>query len=218
MNILFITQNSSYFVHKNFLNTFEKNKGELIFVSEKKRGIHKKYIEIIKYFGLFNLGKIIFLEIFYKFLLYERINSQKITNVDDENLNTLIENKLNNKKFDSVISIGCPCSINIDIAQKYNLKILNLHGGIIPFQKGRYSPLKSIKKGHKYLGCTLHIINQEFDSGEILSQDFLILESNNILFNYNAVLNLSAHLLNSFLIGEYKKLPTEVLKSFENFT
>ena len=46
MNI-FITQDSYYFVHKYFINIFEANNVELIFVRENKRGILKKYKELI---------------------------------------------------------------------------------------------------------------------------------------------------------------------------
>ena len=69
MNI-FITQDSYYFVHKYFLNIFEDNNVELIFVRENKRGIIKKYKELIFEFGFLNFIKSCILEFKYFLKFY----------------------------------------------------------------------------------------------------------------------------------------------------
>ncbi len=67
--IIYITQNSFYFVHRHFCDIFSKKNTKVIYVIEDK-GILKKMAEIIQYFGLRNFLKIIIGEIFYFFFLY----------------------------------------------------------------------------------------------------------------------------------------------------
>ena len=99
--------------------------------------------------------------------------------------------------------------------KKYSIPIFNLHGGIIPFQVGRYSPIKSIKKGHKYLGSTLHVINQKFDDGSIISQQFFQIYDKKYLKNYNLVLNLSAKILDAFFKNKTFRIPKNIISYFK---
>ena len=94
---LFITQNTYYFVHRYFIKFFEQQNTEVIFVTEKKRGILKKYIEMIENFGIRNFIKIIFYELKFLILLKKRKESLKYFNVYDYKLNQLLENLLKKK-------------------------------------------------------------------------------------------------------------------------
>ena len=110
-------------------------------------------------------------------------------------------------KFSSVISIGCPCKIDNLLQKKFNVDIFNVHGGIIPFQKGRFSPIKAYKKKHKYIGATIHKITDNFDNGKIISQDsIMVLSNDKIIDLYSKVLKLSSLLLKEFLLGNRKKI------------
>ncbi len=211
---LYITQNSYYFVHRHFINLFDKEKSKIIYVKESGRGITKKYIEIIQNFGLFNTLICSFLEILYFTLLIKRVLKLETFNINDINLNAYLDDEIKSRKYKNVISIGCPCMIDSDLQKKYQISIINLHGGIIPYQKGRFSPLKSIKNGHKYLGATLYYISNSFDEGSLISQDYFLIKNTRIISNYNKVLNLSANLLKKFFQNEIKTIPTNVLESF----
>lgn len=215
--ILFITQNSFYFNHRHFLKFYEGRNCEVIFVSEKKKGLIKKYIEILFYFGLINFVKCVFLELIYFINLHRRTSALKSNNVIDKDLNKFLELKLKSAIYKEVVSIGCPCLINSNLQKKYNIRILNLHGGIIPFQIGRFSPIKSLKKGHEYLGSTLHIISNDFDKGEIISQNFFKIRNKNILKNYNDVLSISSKLLEDYNLGKKRRVPKLVLTKLSNF-
>ena len=210
--ILYLTQNSFYFCHRHFLKFYEQKNCEVIYVSEQKRGLIRKYKEIIFYFGLKNFIKSVFLELLYFFIFYKRtslINSKSTT---DRDLNNFLESRLKTGLFKEIISVGCPCLIDFNLQKKYNIKILNLHGGIIPFQTGRFSPIKSLKKGHEYLGATLHIISTNFDDGEIISQDFFKVKNKNILKNYNSVLAISSELLGDYILGKKRLIPKLISK------
>lgn len=129
-------------------------------------------------------------------------------------LSTKVKNKIIENKYKRIFSIGCPCFINPNLNKINNSILLNLHGGIIPFQRGKYSPLKSIKKRHNYLGATLHLINSNFDAGKIISQDYFKLTSSNLLDNYNSVLKISSMLLEEFMEKKFLLLPKDIIQYF----
>ena len=72
-----------------------------------------------------------------------------------------------------------------------------------------------MKSGHKFLGSTIHIINDKFDSGDIVSQDYFELKSYNRLYNYCKVLSLSSDLLKDFILKKNRKIPTKILNTFK---
>ena len=57
-----------------------------------------------------------------------------------------------------------------------SIEMINLHGGITPYQVGKFSPIKSIKKGHSIIGATIHELSEEFDSGKIITQSYFKVE------------------------------------------
>ena len=70
---LFITQNSYYFMHRFFLDIYEKENCKIIYVIEKKRGGFKKIKEILKIFGFWNFVRILILEFKFFILLNGRV-------------------------------------------------------------------------------------------------------------------------------------------------
>jgi len=207
---LYITQNSYYFVHKHFINFFMEGDSKIVYVRERKRGILKKYIEITFNFGLINTIVCSLLEFFYFLSLSNRAYKLNSLTVNDRDLNIFLDEELQSNKYSQIISIGCPCMIDSKLQNKYDVSIINIHGGIIPFQRGRFSPLRSIKSGHRYLGASIYEISDTFDEGKILSQDFFEIKNKFLLPNYNKVLNLSSNLLNLFLKNNYLKIPENV--------
>jgi len=212
---IYLTQNSYYFVHRHFLRHFERSGSEVIYVNEKGRGLRKKYLEIISNFGVLNFLISSFLEVLYFLKLANRQANLKTYNVPDHKLNTFLEPMIATEKYTRIISIGCPCKIDASFQTRFGIEIINLHGGLIPFQKGRFSPLKSILKGHKHLGATLYQISDVFDEGLILSQDSFKIRSTKILENYNRVLTTSALLLDDFFQKKVKVISLEALEALQ---
>lgn len=208
---IFITQNTYYFVHRYFIKFFENKKSEVIYVTEKRRGIKKKYFELVKTFGIARSLYFVLMELIFMIILFHRQIRLKTNTVTDHELNRFLENEIPKKKIRRIISIGCPCLIDSNLQSKYNIKIFNLHGGIIPYQKGRFSPIVALKNNHKFLGSSIHLINDTFDNGKIVSQDYFEVKNKDLIFNYNKVLFTSSLLLDDFLKGLCKSIPKEVI-------
>ena len=212
---LYITQNSYYFVHRHFIKYFLKEDAEIILVSEKERGILKKYIEIVFNFGVLETIKCSFLELIYLVIMYRKVSKTNMSKIPDKSLNMLLEKKIKCNSYKKIVSIGCPTRIDATFQEKYNIKIFNLHGGILPYQRGRFSPIKSLNNGHKYLGTSIHAISNSFDSGEIISQNYLKINNLKKIENYNKVLQASSELLGLFLNDKLIKIPKKVLISLK---
>ena len=203
---LFITQKSFFFVIKNFIQIFESYECQIIFVEEKSRGLFRKYKEIIYNFGFIDFCFLVILEIKYWLIYKDKIKNFSCFTTLDKDLNNKLDFILSKNKYKKVFSIGCPTKLNKKLSEKYSIPFYNLHGGIIPFQKGRFSPLKGIKFRHKYLGATLHKITDTFDEGDIESQICFKLEKKGKIYNYNKVIMLSSKILNKYIKGEKQYL------------
>ena len=199
---LFITQNSYFFMHRIFLEIYENQHCKVLYVSEKKRGFFRKIKEIYSEFGFFNFFFIVILEFIYCLLLFRRKSALDSEKIHDFQLNEKIKILLDSNKFNGVYSIGCPTKIDSNLQIFFGITFYNLHGGILPYQTGRFSPLKALKRKDKYLGATLHEISDKFDEGKIIKQDFFKPKSKSKLINYVKVLKVSKTILSLHLKEE----------------
>ena len=213
---IYLTQNSYFFVHRHFLRHFERNNSEILYITENGRGLGKKYLEIIANLGAWNFLICGILEVLFFIKLARRQANLKSIAVTDLELNTRLEGMLKTGNYDRVISIGAPCLIDATLQKNLGVEILNLHGGILPVQKGRFSPIKSILKGHKHLGATLYRIADVFDEGTILSQNSFKMRNKRKLENYILVLDAAAVLLDDFFEGKVTAPSQEVLASLQS--
>ena len=153
-------------------------------------------------------------ELFWKIRLFYRVSKLNFSTINDEELNNILNYKFNSGKYNRLISIGCPVKINIDKVKNNKVTLINLHGGITPFQVGKFSPLKAIKKNHKYLGSTIHHLSKFFDKGEIISQDYFIKNDDKKLKNYNKVLCLSSDILEDYFKNNLRVIPHNIKSYF----
>ena len=56
---------------------------------------------------------------------------------------------------------------------KFPKKILNIHPSLLPSFKGLHPQKQALKAGVKYTGCTVHLVTEELDSGQILDQEIV---------------------------------------------
>jgi phosphoribosylglycinamide formyltransferase-1 len=70
--------------------------------------------------------------------------------------------------------------LSANFVNKWRSKIINIHPSLLPSFKGENAVENAINYGVKYSGCTVHYVNQEIDSGEIINQAIVkILPSDN---------------------------------------
>lgn len=84
----------------------------------------------------------------------------------------IIERKkiLEFEEVDVIISVLYPFVIEKEILDKAKIAAVNLHQAPLPHYKGCNSVSHAIMNGEKEYGVTLHLMNEELDSGDIIER------------------------------------------------
>lgn len=80
---------------------------------------------------------------------------------------------LNTYRIDYCLSFGSHI-LKGELLKQYNYKLINFHPGIIPEVIGLHAIDKALKEGKKYIGNTVHFIDQGVDSGPIIMQNLIL--------------------------------------------
>lgn len=141
-----------------------------------------------------------------EYAINKGIYSRKINYTRDNN-KELLEN-LEKINPDFIIS-NWHKIIDIEVVQKYNGKLINLHYSLLPAFDGLIG-IEPIKKAYErncqYIGVTCHYVDEGVDSGKIISQalvknDILIEEVVQIIFQKGCLI-----LLNSIIFLSEQKI------------
>jgi phosphoribosylglycinamide formyltransferase-1 len=57
-----------------------------------------------------------------------------------------------------------------DFVARWRGKIINIHPSLLPKYKGLDTHARAIEAGDKIAGCSVHIVTEELDGGEVLGQ------------------------------------------------
>ena len=100
----------------------------------------------------------------------------------------LFEKKLINfikkKKISIICLAGYMKILSKNFINSFGGKIINIHPSLLPKYKGTNTFFKILKNKEKKTGCTVHYVNENLDSGTIISQksfDILINDNENTL-------------------------------------
>ena len=113
----------------------------------------------------------------------QRANNEKIPNFhmsakkygNEEILATEIMTVLDKYSIDMIFLAGYMRMLHVSILEKYNNRIFNIHPALLPKFGGKgmyginvHTAVKEAKE--KETGVTIHRVNAEYDSGEIVAQ------------------------------------------------
>ena len=73
-------------------------------------------------------------------------------------------------KIDILCLAGFMRILSVNFISKFKKPILNIHPSLLPKLKGLNTHERAIKNGHKFSGCTVHLVNANLDSGKKLGQ------------------------------------------------
>ena len=87
---------------------------------------------------------------------------------------------LKKNNIDLICLAGFMKIISSNFIKKFYKPILNIHPSLLPKYKGLNTHDRVIKNKDKYSGATVHIVNEELDSGKIILQEKVkVLKSDN---------------------------------------
>ena len=174
MKYVFLSRNQNRFGF-NILNSLIKNN----FLPD-SLVVHKKNFlldnlilnNFIKFFyGLLRLyygsKKLYFLK---SEIILAKQNSIPIKILNKYNEDKFMQYLINNKIDLIFIGGGCPSLISKKFLRLKNVKIVNLHPSLLPNFKGTSVTRWQKFYNPKFIGATLHYLNQDYDSGKIILQ------------------------------------------------
>jgi len=102
-------------------------------------------------------------------------------------------------KFDLIFSIHCKQLFPKELVS--NMKCINVHPGLNPYNRGWFPQVFSILNG-KPLGATIHEIDEHIDHGAIIAQEEIKIKKTDTSGSlYNKILDLEIQLLRDCLIS-----------------
>lgn len=146
-----------------------------VFFLENPKINTRRLISIFVSFG------INFYSFFIKYFYWNLIKGGRVKKLLD--VNEIYNQKFNNKEFDKIakilnssevdiiLSIFCNAKIPDFILKKARITSINMHLGILPKYRGLMPTFYSMINNEKYMGYSIHYMNDKFDSGDILKSD-----------------------------------------------
>ena len=132
------------------------------------------------------------------FKIKKKVLNFKNKKLSENNLLGIL--KKNNIKI--ICLAGFMKILSENFIKKFKGKILNIHPSLLPKYKGLNTHKRVLNNKEKYSGCTVHLVSNKLDSGEIIIQKRV-----KILKNEN-----EASLAKKILAQEHKLYPKAIIK------
>ena len=116
---------------------------------------------------------------------------------------SLIEMK--KKKIKFLCLAGLMKILSNNFINCFGNKIINIHPSLLPKFKGLNTHKRVLKNKEKFSGCTVHFVNNDLDSGKIISQKRVFVSHNETEFS----------LKNKVLKQEHKLYPRSIISVFK---
>ena len=117
-----------------------------------------------------------------------------------------IISEIENKKIKLICLAGFMKILSKNFIKNFKGKILNIHPSLLPEYKGLNTHKRVLLNSEKYSGCTVHFVNSRLDSGKIILQKKVKIESSET----------ANSLAKKILIQEHKLYPKAIRKVFNH--
>ena len=126
-------------------------------------------------------------------------------NLTKENFESLLDKILKKNNINLVCLAGFMQILSKDFVKKWPKMILNIHPSILPSFKGLNAQRQAIENKAKYSGCTVHFVNEEMDSGEIIDQKIVSISNNDDVDSLSKKILMEEHKLYIKVLKELEK-------------
>ncbi|TLD70343.1 phosphoribosylglycinamide formyltransferase [Phragmitibacter flavus] len=90
------------------------------------------------------------------------------------------------------------------VLSAYRDRIVNIHPSLLPKYKGRDAWVQALEAGETEAGCTVHLVNEDLDGGEILAQQAVPILPRDTSETLLARIHEAEHGLLPKVLGEWK--------------
>lgn len=90
---------------------------------------------------------------------------------------TAIDSALREAGVEAIALAGYMRLLSDDFVAKWRGRIVNIHPSLLPKYKGLDTHARALAMGDTEAGCTVHLVTEELDGGEILGQTAIRIEA-----------------------------------------
>ncbi len=97
------------------------------------------------------------------------------------------------KNPDLIVLAGFMRILPSNFVEKFGPKTINLHPSLLPAYKGKDAIKRAFEAGEKECGCSVHYLSNELDSGDLIAQKKVIINSSDTLESLEEKVHLAEH-------------------------
>ena len=94
-------------------------------------------------------------------------------------IESMLSSKLKELKIEYIFLAGFLRKFTTLFVNKFKNKIINIHPSLLPKYKGLYAIEQALANNDRNIGVSVHYVNEQLDSGEIIIQDSVNVEGLN---------------------------------------
>ncbi len=102
---------------------------------------------------------------------------------------------LSHYSIDLIVMAGWMRIVSNLLIENYTERIINIHPSILPSFKGSKAIQDALNQAVKITGCTVHIVQKEVDSGEIIIQGAVAIDSNDNIDTLTSKIHKIEHII-----------------------
>jgi phosphoribosylglycinamide formyltransferase-1 len=123
--------------------------------------------------------------------------------VDKAEWEAALEQSLEDHRIGTIALAGFMRILSPEFTRKWAGRILNIHPSLLPKYRGLDTHKRAIEAGDSVGGCSVHLVTEELDSGEILAQAEVPILAGDTEATLQARVLESEHRLYPKALGEY---------------
>jgi len=107
-------------------------------------------------------------------------------------------------KVDLIVLAGYMRILSPKMIEAFPNKIINIHPSLLPKYKGIDAVQQALDSNDKTTGCTVHYVNEELDSGEIIDQSTVMICPDDTIETLTQRVQQAEHRLLPLVINSYE--------------
>ena len=123
-----------------------------------------------------------------------------------EDFEKAISIQLKQEKINLICLAGFMTILSKEFIKKWKDKIINIHPSLLPSFKGLNAQSQAFLYGVKYTGCSVHYVENEIDSGQIIDQEVVKISEKDNIESITKKILMKEHILYINAIKQLEKI------------
>lgn len=125
--------------------------------------------------------------------------------VDKEEFDRTLSGALDNHRIGTIALAGFMRILSPWFVERWRGRILNIHPSLLPKYRGLDTHTRAIQAGDPLGGCSVHLVTEELDAGDVLGQTEVPIESGDTPATLEARVLSAEHELYPRILREFVK-------------